>query len=534
MPLLRFRLPACRALAVTALTALLAAGQALVAPQASGDVERDAKKDRDCSNSGVSLRYVIVFDEGTPRRQAAREIKRACGGLTMYYDAIAVAVATSADDEFGERIGPDRAFSAQAQRAGGTAPHQLIRPRSESAEVSGGDLADEQWDMEMINAAAARSVTATSDDVVVGVLDSGIDATHPDLSGTVDPDRSVGCLTGKPDRARRAWAPTTSVHGTHVAGTIAAADDGAGIVGVAPGVRLASIKVIDERGQVDPEAAVCGLMWAGRNRLPVTNSSFFVDAGASSCKSEDEYGVVREAVTRAADYATRSGTLNVAAATNEAVSLSPSTDGGAETCEALPASVQSVMAVSAVDREGVKAGYSSYGLGVISVAAPGGDGDDCVLSTVPDGYTDTCGTSMAAPHVAGVAALLASRDADAGPDQLRRTLQSTAQKTACPDDYDLSGDGHQDAFCTGYRAFNGFYGHGVVDALAAVQAMTGRAPAPAPRPSSSKKKAADPPRGGDDTDRGKADQDADVPDHGGFENTVRQLTKQLDAVVQGR
>jgi subtilisin family serine protease len=531
MPLLRLPAPAWRAVAVTATTAVLAVAQALLAPLASADPQPEADDERSCTKSGESLRYVIVFDRGTPANEAKREIRKACGALSVYYDAIAVGIAT-ADDEFGERIGVDRAFSAEAYRAADSGDaEQRVLPPTDAEALTRADRTDDQWGMQLIHADAARAVASGGDDVVVGVLDSGIDAAHPELRRAVDPAVSAGCLTGKPDTAKRAWAPTTSVHGTHVAGTIAAADDGAGIVGVAPDVRLASIKVIGDRGQVDPEAAVCGLMWAAKHHMPVTNSSFFVDSGASSCDSDDEHGVVREAISRAADYARDAGTLHVAAATNESVSLAPASGSTSADCEALPASLRSVVAVSAIDAEGVKAGYSSYGLGVISLAGPGGDGGECVLSTVPDGYNDTCGTSMAAPHVAGVAALLAARDPDAGPEQLRRTLQTTAQQTACPADYDRSGDGHQDAYCTGYRGYNSFYGHGVVDALAAVTSIATPVREPERSP---KKQRPDPPRRGQDADRGQPDKHTDVPEHRGLEDAARQLTQQLNAVIQGR
>src|SRR5207244_6516438 len=114
----------------------------------------------------------------------------------------------------------------------------------------------------MIKADQAHRITEGSRDVVVGVLDSGIDPNHPDLRAALDPTLSAGCLTGKPDTTRAAWEPTASPHGTHVAGTIAAADDGRGITGVAPGVRIASVKVVDDDGFILPEAAVGGLMWA--------------------------------------------------------------------------------------------------------------------------------------------------------------------------------------------------------------------------------------------------------------------------------
>ncbi|GAB3731014.1 S8 family serine peptidase [Amycolatopsis oliviviridis] len=448
-----------------------------------------ADADQSCHPAGRALRYVVAFDRGTSEADARAAITSGCGTTTTYYPQIAVAVATSADRDFAELIRPAAAFSAQAerlavQRANGApssktpstktpaakpAPARAGLEPTDPAKVPSADRTDEQWDMRAIGADKAHAIERGSPDVVVGVLDSGIDATHPELTAALDPGRSAGCLTGVPDRN---WAATTSVHGTHVAGIIAAADDGKGVTGVAPGVRIASVKVIDDRGYADPEAAVCGLMWAVSQGMAVTNSSYFVEPWSLSCAHADARGVVNEVMARAVEYATSAGTLNVAAATNEAVGLVPSPRSGArvqpEGCQALPAGLRDVVAVSSVSAERVKAGYSSYGLGVIDLTAPGGENGECVLSTVPGGYAPLCGTSMAAPHVAGVAALLASKHPGHGARQLRRMLDAQATPIACPADYDLTGDGSQDAYCTGYAGFNGFYGHGMVDALAAV------------------------------------------------------------------
>ncbi|MFJ9785755.1 S8 family peptidase [Amycolatopsis sp. NPDC101161] len=437
-----------------------------------------AAADAPACGHGRALRYVVAFDRGTAEPAAREQVTAACGTTTVYYPQIAVAVATSGDPAFGARIGLDRAFSAQAERLAAQRatevrpqPARATLPVTDPARVPTADLSGQQWDMRMINAGRAPGASAGRRDVVVGVLDSGIDPDHPDLTAALDRDDSAGCLTGAPDRAPAAWSPTTSVHGTHVAGIIAAADDGHGVTGVAPGVRVASVKVIDDRGYADPEAAVCGLMWAAARHLRLTNSSFFVNPWTLSCIRGDDRGVVHEVLARAVEYSTSAGTLNVAAATNEAVDLTPSarsgTAGSGSGCEALPAALRDVVAVSAVGSDRVKAGYSSYGLGVIDVTAPGGETGECVLSTVPGGYAPLCGTSMAAPHVTGVLALLASALPTAGPRQLRRTLDAQAMPMPCPADYDLTGDGTQDAYCAGYEGFNGFYGHGMVDALAA-------------------------------------------------------------------
>jgi subtilisin family serine protease len=87
---------------------------------------------------------------------------------------------------------------------------------------------------------------------------------------------------------------------------------------------------------------------------------------------------------------------------------------------------------------------------------------------VPGGYDRFCGTSMATPHVTGVAALLASEYPGASAQTLTKLLTTQAKPLPCPADYDLDGTGAQDAYCTGYQPYNGFYGHGMVDAPAAV------------------------------------------------------------------
>ncbi|MCG8917060.1 S8 family serine peptidase [Actinokineospora sp. PR83] len=428
-----------------------------------------------CRADVPTARYLVLFDPGTTAEAASVSTTLACGTAVVFHDAIAVAVVTSADSRFADRIGRDRAFSAGA--AVGRVAEREPLPEAVGP-VPETDRTGEQWDMDMIDAPAAHRVSPGDRDVLVGVLDSGVDASHPDLAATVDPAASAGCLTGVADPSPAAWAPTTSAHGTHVAGLIAAADDGRGVTGVAPGVRLASVRVVDDRGLVFPEAVVCGLMWAADHGVRVANSSYFVDPWQLTCDRGAEH-VVFEAVRRAVEHATDSGVLTVAAASNGGIDLAEprgeASDlaGGRRVldsgCKVLPGGLRGVLTVSAVGPDRLKAGYSSYGLGSVDVTAPGGERDDrCVLSTVPGGYATDCGTSMATPHATGVVALLASRHPWATPQQLTRMVTAQAESVPCPSDYDLDGSGAQDAYCSGYAAFNSFYGHGMVDALAAV------------------------------------------------------------------
>ena len=497
MPLLR------RARAAALCTALLAVGCLTTATAVSADPL--APVQGSCLQNGPDLRYLVIFNPGTGQSSAENTIAADCGATTVYYPQIAVAVAMSPDPTFADRIGPNRAYSAQAQAyydatADGTPEiskksdeikANLPSVTTNPAAVSTTNRTTQQWDMAMIKADQAHGIDRGSSQVVVGVLDSGIDAGQPNLTQAIDPAESAGCVTGAPDTSQSAWEPTTSAHGTHVAGTIAAADDGKGIAGIAPGVKVASVKVVDDNGYIYPEAAVCGFMWAAQNEMAIANNSYFVDPWVFTCADTTGQNVVYTAMRRAVAYATGRGVLSIAAAGNQGVdltnpgqdTLSPdNVDSGdqqqrklTDDCAQLPGGLPGVVTVSSVGADELKAGYSSYGLGAIDLTAPGGDshqrspnGSSCVLSTVPGGYASACGTSMAAPHVSGVAALLASLHPHASPRQLTVLLNEQATPVACPSDYDLNGTGTQDAYCTGDSSYNSFYGHGLVNAFAAV------------------------------------------------------------------
>ena len=497
MPLLR------RARAAALCTALLAVGCLTTATAVSADPLPDSQGS--CLQSGPDLRYLVVFNPGTAQAIAENTITAECGTTTIYYPQIAVAVATSPDPTFADRIGPNRAYSAQAQayydsttdgtpevsKKSDEIKANLPSVTNNPSSVSATNWTSQQWDMNMIKADQAHRIDKGSSQVVVGVLDSGIDAQQPNLTQAIDPAASAGCVSGVPDTTESSWEPTTSAHGTHVAGTIAAADDGKGISGVAPGVKVASVKVVDDNGYIYPEAAVCGFMWAAQNGMAIANNSYFIDPWVFTCAGTTGQNVVYTAVQRAVAYATSHGVLSIAAAGNQGVDLSnPSQDTSSpdnvdsgdqqqrqlgDDCAQLPAGLPGVVTVSSVGADELKAGYSSYGLGSIDLTAPGGDshqhsskGSNCVLSTVPGGYASACGTSMAAPHVSGVAALLASLHPHASPRQLTVLLNEQATPVACPSDYDLNGTGTQDAYCTGDSSYNSFYGHGLVNALAAV------------------------------------------------------------------
>ncbi|SFW44693.1 S8 family peptidase [Amycolatopsis australiensis] len=432
-----------------------------------------------CDTTSTPYTYVVTYQPGTPASAVDRELAAKCGTKVAYYAEIGVAIASSRNADFQQKIGVYRAYSggkdvasAVSARTSLGAVRTLEHTRSVAA---AGDLSAQQWDMKAIHAPEANKIFQGSRSVTVGVLDSGIDATHPALRAAVDPRSSAGCVTGAPDSSPASWAPTTSDHGTHVAGTIAGEDPAAGFTGIAPGVRLASVKVVNDDGYIFPESAVCGFVWAAEHGFQVTNNSYYIDPGMFFCSREPGDAAAYEAVRRAIEFSTRHGVLNVSAAGNSGFDTTKQTTDPNRphpvdsTCGILPKAIDGVVTVSSVGYAGTKSSFSNYG--EIDVTAPGGDfvqtppegaGPACPLSTTVFGgrYGSKCGTSMASPHAAGVAALLASKFRGAPPWFIARLLEGEADVVKCAS---------AETECTGPAKNNSYYGHGLVNALDAVR-----------------------------------------------------------------
>lgn len=502
-----------RVLALPAGLALTASLGFLPAGAASAAELSDAPTAAVATN-GPKLSYVVNVGGGRWTADAVRRSIAAAGGeVVVSYDQIGVIVVHSQNPDFGRTIrqapgvvsaGATRTAPMSVQgddSVGGSS--QALTPAeikaAEAAATAGQDpLEPLQWDLAAIKADKAHEKTLGSSRVTVGIIDTGVDDTHPDLAPNFSAAASANCVSGKPDTTPGSWRPKPgeSDHGTHVAGTIGAAKNGVGVTGVAPGVKLAGIKVSTPDGFFYTEAVVCGFVWAAEHGVDVTNNSYYTDPWMFACKNDEDQKALIEAVTRATRYAEKKGTVNVAAAGNSNFDLaadsitdnsSPndSTPGGRvidpKECYDYPAMLPGVVTVSATGAKGLKSSYSNYGLGVIDVSAPGGDStryqapdapavDGRILSTtVNGGYNYKAGTSMASPHVAGVLALLKSTHPNASPAALRALLAAQADEKACTDPYDINGDGKIDAVCEGGKQKNGFYGAGIVNALAAVR-----------------------------------------------------------------
>ncbi|MFE9114058.1 S8 family serine peptidase [Streptomyces collinus] len=417
--------------------------------------------------------YLVITAPGDT--SAARNAVTANGGSVFaHYDAIGVVVAHSTSAGFAtamrsvagvQKVGATRTSDVPADAYSPTLPGAPAQSSTTLTETA-------RWDMTRINADKAWAVSTGSPAVTVGVLDTGVDERHQDIAPNFDAADSVSCAYGKADTRSGAWRDV-GTHGTHVAGTIAAAKNGKGVVGVAPGVKIASVRIAEpSTSMFFAENTICGFMWAGDRGFDVTNNSYYTDPWMFNCPDDPDQAAIIEGVRRAQEYAEGKGSLQVAAAGNSNYDLankrsdseSPNDSTPVDrtitnACIDIPTELPGVVTVAAMGNGNIKASYSNFGRDVIDVAAPGGDGAYGVYSTLPGGkYGNMNGTSMASPHVAGVAALLKSADPAATPADLRARLGSQSTDTACP----------SDSRCTGTTAKNAFFGEGQVDALKAV------------------------------------------------------------------
>jgi subtilisin family serine protease len=309
----------------------------------------------------------------------------------------------------------------------------LLVPSTASAAPD--PLRAQQWNLDMIGADTAHKVTR-GEGAVVAVIDTGVDASHEDLAGRLLPPMSFIAGRGPADE---------NGHGTHVTGIVAAnADNGIGVDSVAPGARVLPVRVLDENGEGSDADVAKGIDYAIAQKVDVINLSL----GGTAIDAFLPGGEFAAAIQRAVD----AGIVVVAAAGNDTVPI----------CEQ-PRIRGEILCVGAVDKRGMRSFFSSGDSG--AVMAPGGSGSglrgEDVLSTVPGSkYEAMAGTSQAAPHVAGVAALVVSRGVR-GPAAVAR-VRATARDA-------------------GMAGADPVYGVGIVDARAAVAGLGGGSGAAAGR-----------------------------------------------------
>jgi subtilisin family serine protease len=299
-----------------------------------------------------------------------------------------------------------------------------------------------QWNLRAIGMEKAWDLGARAEQVIVAVIDSGIDPEHPDLAPHLLPGEDIWGELAGPDRLvnRRTGdildfaGIDGNGHGTHVAGIIGALlDNRQGVAGIAgAGVKLLPIKVTNLLGATDSVLLVAAVKRAIERGAQVINMSI----GASSVREPGRSQALREVIL----LARQRGILVVAASGNES-----QRSAAAISAVTVPAAYDDVIAVGAFTQAGEIADYSNGGP-ELDLLAPGGESRDPVFSTWPtyptlenlqrrvsdQNYAMASGTSMAAPHVSAVAALLLAREPHLNPAQLRARLIATADDMGSP------------------------------------------------------------------------------------------------------
>ncbi|WP_331235125.1 S8 family serine peptidase [Natronorarus salvus] len=299
----------------------------------------------------------------------------------------------AADDVKREFVFDALTIRLPAEAADGLANNPNVRYVEENGEMYALDQ-ETPYGMEITEADIAIADGNTGEGVSIAILDTGIDAEHESLAENLEEGWAAddaACTTGcgggpfgggnDIDECLEEWDDDND-HGTHCAGTAAAADNGVGVLGVAPDATLHAVKVLACDGGGSFSDIAAGIEWSADQGHDVQSMSLGADSGS-------------EVVEDAVNYAAEEGVVMVAAAGNSG----PCTD-----CVGFPAAYDQVIAVSATDEDDELASFSSTGPEV-DIAAPGVD----TLSTVPrDDYAEFSGTSMACPHVSGAAATLIS------------------------------------------------------------------------------------------------------------------------------
>jgi thermitase len=283
-----------------------------------------------------------------------------------------------------------------------------------------------QWALPKIEAPAAWDISTGSSDVIIGVVDSGLDTAHIEFLGrVVSPHDEIDNDSVPQD---------TCSHGTHVAGIAAAeGNNGVGVAGLAWGVRVMPVRVLNQSytcsGSEGDIAA--GIDWAVSHGARIINLSLG-GSRSSDMTCEQSYPAMSDAVQNAL----YDGVLVVAASGNSS---------GPVNC---PAAMDGVVAVGSTTSSDTRSSFSNYGP-ELDLAAPGSN----ILSTVPFTYGTTSGTSMAAPHVSGLAALLWSVSPSLTKDQVRDFIQDNAVDLGTP-------------------GWDQYFGHGRINAWKALGALS--------------------------------------------------------------
>lgn len=441
------------------------------------------------SSTGWAASYIVMANGNTLPGNLERAVQQAGGTISATIPEIGIAVVESDHDGFSESLESVRGVRSVTQDVNirwldpvRTVEAIPVSPEMFSNPPTSGDddfFFDLQWGHDAVDAVEAWNKGFRGAGVRVAVLDSGIDAEHPDIAPNLNLALSTSFVPGEDVNVRP--GPFFN-HGTHVAGTVAAADNAFGTIGVAPEAELVAVKVLSEfTGSGTFAGVIQGIVYAASIQSDIINMSLGA-AIPRNCTFETDDGPVHfpavacqellTAVQRAINFAVQNGTTVIASAGNSSID--------AESDKSLihvPSELANVIAISATGPLGwavdpatnldVPSFFTNFGQSHIDFAAPGGNVDfdllasglsctvvltrpcwvfDLVFSTSSESWFWAAGTSMASPHASGVAAIIiGANGGDMHPHQVESALKQSADDLGKPGKDDFFGNGRVNA-----------------------------------------------------------------------------------------
>jgi len=437
--------------------------------------------------------YIIIASGDQLPANIEAQATAANGKVTNQLREVGLAVATSDDPDFAAKAAKIagvrsvvhdftyQGFEPQPNREMEAAANNVNPPSTGDSNP----LFPLQWGATAIQAPDAWNTGNQGQGVLVADLDGGFELQHPDLAGNI-----VGSKSFVPNEPAQ-FVGAGASHGTHTAGTIAAADNDIGVIGIAPKAKLLLVKVLGDAGSGSFSWLIQGIIYATQQRADVINMSLGAALPRNGKYLDDAGNVINDtkatqellvALSKATSYATKNGVTLIASAGNDA-----NNGNQDQSVVHIPADATGVISISATGPSGWAlkplttnldrfASYSNYGTPAVTFAAPGGDfvypdrtaiatigpvtqyvwALDMVLSTgrvttvgnvTQVGYTWMAGTSMAAPHATGVAALIIGKNGgDMDPSRVEAALRASANDLGKPGRDPYYGYGRVNAF----------------------------------------------------------------------------------------